>query len=214
MHYEYFRKASCPSCGAGVVIDLSICPYCQRELGFIWKLEPEEEEALSNHVEALNHRLLSELQTLRWKIAYSIVSLFVQKDKKSNLDKQVFDSIIDTVRYFSYILLFLRNFFFFLPILCLYYFTLANIWGLLFISILSVYAAYLLTHFQIEKDTYSHKNIVEGAVTKILPETTSFLKKFGIGWTDFDQFIVSRHMKDKSDAHSVLASIVYIDGRK
>ncbi len=214
MHYEYFRKANCPSCGSGIVIDLSICPYCQRELEFVWKLEPEEEVALSKYVDSLNHRLLSELPTFHWKIAYTIVSFYLQRWNETKLEKKDPSSVADPVRQFSYFLLFLKHFIFFLPVLSFCFFLLANLWGFLFISILSIFATYLLTHFQIEKDIYSHKKMVDVARAKIFPEIKSYLKNREIGWTDFDQFIVSKHMKTKNDVHSTIASIVYLDGRK
>jgi uncharacterized OB-fold protein len=51
MESEYFKKINCSSCGAKIISDQSICPYCERELEFVWKLGKEEEIELTKHVD-------------------------------------------------------------------------------------------------------------------------------------------------------------------
>ncbi len=214
MASNFFNSVNCPSCGAKIISDLSRCPYCDQEIDFVWKLNPEQEKELSHLIEGLELKLMQSNRSLRMSLIPALNILFKKNKNESLINLPFYLKAFDIARLAKYSGIFLFYFFCFSLLPFLISIILNQILFLFPITATSILFSYILTHFRIRKDFYSREKMIRFAEDILQPEIKSFLNRMNLGWKDFDQFILRKYFIEDYQAFSSIAFLVYRNGRK
>jgi glutaredoxin len=211
---KFFNTTNCVSCGAKIISDLSRCPYCDRELNFVWKLNSEQETELIHLINKLELRMLEFFGSSMSARIPQIRIYFTKNKKKFPVNLSLDYSMINLGRSIKYLGIFLFYFFCFaiLPLTLAYF--LNKVLLLVPLAIISASFSYVITYVHIQKKFYSREEMIQFSKSEILPEIKLVLNRMGIGWTDFDQFLLSKYFTADHNSFSSIASLVYLNDRK